>query len=82
VSFLGGAETVLRSAKKPLTAAEITEIALRRGLIETRGKTPAATMSAALYGAPSESPIQRVFTPGSTRAKNGSVRWAYVKRAR
>ena len=52
MSFLGGAETVLRSAKKPLTAAEITEIALRRGLIKTRGKTPAATMSAALDGRP------------------------------
>jgi hypothetical protein len=62
--------------------AEITEIALRRGLVETRGKTPVATMRAALYGAPSDAPIQRKSSPGRRRAKRGSVRWAYDKRRR
>jgi hypothetical protein len=76
------AETVLRSANKPLTADEITEIALRRGLLQTKGKTPAATMSAALYGAPPESPIRREFKPGRQRALRASVRWTYDKKVR
>jgi hypothetical protein len=79
MTFLEAAETVLRTAQKPLTTAEITEIALRRGLISTGGKTPNASMSAALYGAPSKSSIRREFTPGPSRALRGSVRWTYIK---
>jgi hypothetical protein len=82
MTFLQAAEAVLRSAKKPLTADEITTIAVRRGLIETKGKTPAATMSARLYSAPAESPIRREFKPGKTRAARGSVRWVYVGKSR
>jgi Tfp pilus assembly protein PilX len=82
MSFLEAAETVLRSAEEPLTAAEITGTALRRGLVKTRGKTPAATMSAALYGAPPDSPIRREFTPGRQRAVRDSVGWTYDPRAR
>jgi HB1, ASXL, restriction endonuclease HTH domain len=81
MTFLDAAEVVLCDAKTTLTAAEITEIALRRGLIHTRGKTPAATMSAALYKAPSKSAIRREFTPGPSRAMRDSVRWTYVRRA-
>lgn len=72
---------MLRSTKKPLTAGEITDIALRGGLLRTHGKTPAATMSAALYGAPADSPIRREFEPGRQRAVRDSVRWTYEKRA-
>jgi HNH endonuclease/HB1, ASXL, restriction endonuclease HTH domain len=36
VTFLEVAETVLRTARKPLTTAEITETALRRGLRRSR----------------------------------------------
>jgi hypothetical protein len=79
MSFLRAAETVLRTAGKSLTAAEITEIALRRGLVQTRGKTPTATMRAALYGAPPDSPIRREFKPGRQRAVPSSVRWTYVQ---
>lgn len=82
MTFLQAAETVLRNAKKHLTSAEITDIALRRGLLQTRGETPAATMSAALYAAPPESPIRREFEPGHKRAVRDSVRWTYEKRAR
>ena len=82
VTFLQAAESVLRSAKRPLTAGEITDIALRRGLLRTRGKTPSATMSAALYGAPPKSPICREFEEGRQRAVRGSVRWRYDSRAR
>lgn len=82
MTFLEAAERVLRSAKQPLTAGEITEIALRRGLLQTRGKTPTATMSAALYGAPPDSPIRREFKLGRQRALRDSVRWTYDKKAR
>ena len=78
--FLAAAETVLRTTGKSLTAAEIAEIALRRGLLTTHGKTPAASMSAALYGAPADSPIRREFEPGRQRAVRNSVRWTYVKK--
>ena len=81
MTFLEAAEIVLRTAKKPLTVREITDVALRRGLLETRGKTPEATMSAALYRTPDDGPIRRESSPGPQRAKRGSVRWSYVKKA-
>jgi len=61
-----------------MTAQEITELALARRLLDSRGKTPVATMTAALYGLPSESRIRREFVPGVQRARRGSVRWSYV----
>jgi HB1, ASXL, restriction endonuclease HTH domain len=78
MTFLEAAEAVLRAERKPLTVREITEIALRHGLLETHGKTPEATMSAALYGASPDGPIRRRFVPGPQRAIRGSVRWFYV----
>lgn len=59
-------------------ATEITEIALARRLIRSKGKTPVATMTAALYGLPVGSPIQREFIAGPRRAKHGTVRWSYL----
>ena len=79
VTFLEAAELILRQAKRPLTTREITELALRRGLLKTRGKTPEATMSAALYGATTERPIRREYNQGRIRAVRGSVRWVYVR---
>lgn len=61
-----------------MTATEITELALRMRLIESQGKTPVATMTAALYGLPAGSSIERDFVAGGRRAKRGSVRWSYV----
>lgn len=78
VSFLAAAETVLRDAARPLSTGEITEEALRRGLITTAGKTPEETMRARLYQAvrdhPDE-PLTRVHEPREGRARRGSVRW-------
>ncbi len=73
MTFLQAAEAVLRRAKTPLTAAQITELALTRGLLHTHGKTPEATMSAALYGAPKDGAIQRESEAGRQRATRGSV---------
>ena len=39
----------LRRSRRPLTAREIVHAAVKAGLIVTRGRTPEATMSAALY---------------------------------
>ena len=78
MTFLAAAEKVLQEAKRPLTAREITEAALANGLLDTCGKTPEATMSARLYGAPRDGAIQREYVAGRSRAKRGSVRWAYV----
>ncbi|TMC49245.1 MAG: hypothetical protein E6J14_09275 [Chloroflexi bacterium] len=69
--FLDAALRVM-SATRPMRAREITEEALRRGLLRTRGKTPEATLTAALYlEAKVERPrVRRIFTPGGTK-----VRW-------
>lgn len=47
--FIESAYVVLRQAGEPLCAEEIVSAALRLGLLSTSGKTPHATMSAALY---------------------------------
>jgi len=77
MTFAGAAEHILREEHRPMTAAEITDIALARGLIRSQGKTPPATMSAALYCLPAGTPIEREYVAGPQRAKRGSVRWIY-----
>jgi len=49
LSFKEAAIKILKEADEPLTAKEITDIALNEGLIETSGATPEATMAAQLY---------------------------------
>lgn len=61
-----------------MLAEEITDEALAKGLIQTRGKTPVATMTATLYAVPPDGPIRREFVQGAQRAKRGSVRWTWV----
>jgi len=79
MTFLQAAEAVLRSSKRPLTATEITAEALKQGLLQTKGKTPLASMNAALYRAPLDAPIRREFIPGPQRAQWNTVRWRYVR---
>lgn len=61
-----------------MSTGEITEVALKRGLLQTHGKTPEASMSAVLYRAASGGSIQREYDPGRERAARGSVRWTYI----
>jgi HB1, ASXL, restriction endonuclease HTH domain len=82
MTFLEAAEEVLRRSGKALTARQITEKAMARGLIRSGGKTPEATMSSALYRAPTTGPIRREFEAGNERARRGSVRWKYVAKRR
>jgi len=49
MNFKEAAYHVLGKEKKPLSTKEITQIALKEGLITTDGKTPDATMGAAIY---------------------------------
>jgi hypothetical protein len=49
LSFLQAAEQVLLQAKSPLKPDQIVQQALAQGLVQTVGKTPAATMAARLY---------------------------------
>ncbi len=49
ISFKEAASRILNEANEPLSAKEITEIALEKDLIETLGATPEATMAAQLY---------------------------------
>lgn len=49
LSFKEAASKILEKAEEPLSAKEITEIALNEDLIETSGATPEATMAAQLY---------------------------------
>ena len=46
ISFTDAAEYLFRREGRPMSAREVTEIALAEGLIVTTGKTPASTMGA------------------------------------
>lgn len=77
MTYYQAALQVLRIAECPLTTREITTIAIERGLISPRGKTPHATMAARLYlRAPKDQQLIKLDSPGNGRAKRGSVRWA------
>ena len=48
-TYLEAAETILKEYKRPLSSEELTDIAIRRGLIIPGGPTPAKTMGALIY---------------------------------
>jgi len=48
-TFKDAAYKVLLTEKRPLRIEDVTDIALKRGLLRTVGKTPTATMGAQLY---------------------------------
>lgn len=80
MTFLLAAEAVLKAARRPMTVGEITELAMKRGLIKSKGKTPVMTMSATLYmmvKADPNGPIQRDYVPAQKRAARNSVRWRW-----
>lgn len=80
MTYYDAALSVLRSARRPLSTQEITKLALEREMILPAGKTPNATMSAALYTRVAEdSEIVKIDIPGNGRAKRGSVRWSLRK---
>ena len=60
-----------------MTAADITNRAVSAGLITAGGRTPEASMSAALYveALRAKSRVKKIALLGPSRAKRGSVRW-------
>jgi HB1, ASXL, restriction endonuclease HTH domain len=74
MTFLEAAPHILRSSRTPLTAREITEGALGQRLINTHGKKPIATMSAALYGTlRTDGDLVKIGDARERRAKRGPV---------
>lgn len=49
ISFKKAAIRILERTDKPMTAAEITKIAIEENLIDSSGETPQATMAAQIY---------------------------------
>ncbi len=78
LSMYEAATLLLREAGHPMTAADLTRLALDRALIETHGKTPVESMASALYSRAKDdegSPIVKVALPGLVRSRRGSVKW-------
>jgi hypothetical protein len=74
--YYDAALQVLSSAQHPLTTREIVDRAIEQGFVVPQGRTPYATMSAALYkhlGV--DARLVKVDVPGPQRAAPGSVRW-------
>ncbi|MGC8633729.1 MAG: winged helix-turn-helix domain-containing protein [Candidatus Limnocylindrales bacterium] len=83
MKFLEAALAVLAQADRPLTSREVAEAVMERHLVQTSGRTPEASLTAALYVALREDRapgLERLFEPGPTRARRGSVRWRYRPR--
>ncbi len=49
MNFLDAAYEILKQASKPLHYAQITRLALKTNILDTKGQTPEATMSSRLY---------------------------------
>lgn len=83
MKFVEAALAVLAQADRPLTSREVAEAVMERRLVQTSGRTPEASLTAALYVAlrDGRAPgLERLFEPGPTRARRGSVRWRYRPR--
>jgi hypothetical protein len=80
MAFLDAGIAVLKETGLDLTAAEIARIALDRGLIKSKGKTPDATLAAQLYAYVRDHPqgqLRKLSDQGETRARRDSVRWRW-----
>jgi HB1, ASXL, restriction endonuclease HTH domain len=76
MTYYEAALQIMRSIQRPLTAREITDLAIARGLITPTGKTPHATMAAELYVRRRKDPeLVKIEVRGARRAKRGSVYW-------
>ena len=77
MSFLKAAYQILKEEDRPLTSAEITEKAIARNLIRTKGRTPSATMEARLYMDIIKRGENSLFTKVE-RGKFGLREWAQL----
>ena len=80
MSFLKAAISILKETGREMTATEVARIALERGLVESSGKTPGATLAAQLYVHVRDhphGPLQKIAETGASQARRNSVRWAW-----
>jgi hypothetical protein len=76
MTYYEAALQILRSAGRPLTTREITDLAIAEGLIVSAGETPHASMARVLYLRVRNDPeLVKIDEPGNARAKRSSVRW-------
>lgn len=76
MTLIEAALKVLRSSRRPLTTAELTERILTSNLVTLTGRTPEQSLAAALYRALGRYPeLVREAEAGPSRARRGSVRW-------
>jgi hypothetical protein len=79
MTYLEAAIAVLESCQRPMSAREITDEAISRGLLKPSGKTPVRTMEGVLYVCAQDARIRhpvRFCEMDRERAKRGTVRWA------
>lgn len=77
-TFIESAYQVLKEKGTPLSAEEITKIAFEKNLIETSGKTPAATMGARIYMDIKKNGNNSLFTR-IERGKFGLREWQKIE---
>ncbi|MCD6093280.1 MAG: winged helix-turn-helix domain-containing protein [Candidatus Omnitrophica bacterium] len=77
-TFIEAAYQVLKEKGTSLSAEEITKIALKKNLIETSGKTPAATMGARIYMDIKKNGNNSLFTK-IERGKFGLKEWRKIE---
>jgi hypothetical protein len=76
MTYYEAALQVLKAARQPLTTQEILDRAVQRGFIVPRGKTPRASMSAALYVGRRINPeLVKVDNSAEGKQRPRSVRW-------
>lgn len=74
MTFLEMAESVVRTANQPLTAGEIWELAIEHGMdkqLNTKGKTPWATLGARLFVEVRDNPNSRFVPVGKRPTRFG-----------
>jgi hypothetical protein len=77
MTYLDAAVAVLKETDSPMTALEITDQAIERGLLDSVHKTPEATMIPAPYMHVKRGGqrVRCVSEPGQKRARRETVRW-------
>jgi hypothetical protein len=76
MTYFEAALQILETSPEPLTTREILELIQSRDLVTATGKTPIATLSAALYRHLGKHPeLQRLSERGRERAVRGTVYW-------
>jgi len=73
LSFKKAAAKVLQAADEPLSAKEITQLALDEDMISTSGATPEATMAAQLYNDINNNPSTQFKKVGRGFKRVGSM---------